>query len=57
MGGEDKPTVENRRIRRSKLSDVSYFTDDGSCGNRTYSTDLDKNPSWSNGKVYLLPLG
>jgi len=41
----DKPTVADKGVGRSKLSDIPYFTDDGGCSNRIYSRDTGENPS------------
>lgn len=49
--------MKDEGIGRSKLSDISYSTDDSSCGNRTYSRDTGKNPSGSKEKSILYFLG
>jgi hypothetical protein len=57
MRRRDKSAVADNGIGRSKLSDISYFTDDSSCGNRTYSRDTGKNPSRSKEKSIFYLLG
>ena len=57
MRRRDKPAVKDERIGGSKLSNISYFSDDSSCGNSAYPKDTGKNPSESKGKSILYFLG